>query len=309
MGAEMRRIRSGWTVALILVGWLVPLAAAAVPMTNPPVTSSTHFILGYDPYRISDGNPVVPGSNAPLVPTQNLNLPDIYGNRFIRLDLGTDYSVDNGNNGDLQFFPMYNEEPTDPAFPMTGTFRVTWSGSIDGEPWMDALPEECESPSSAGCDLMRTSTGDDVINEEIKLFFVLWDIRWVAGSPDPINSPSVLGGFDISMINAMDPVNDPISGAMHADDTSSMFLPGTADLQGGMGIKMSADAGDPSSDPTTFTAEWFLSENPFDVHGRPGDRFWVGFDLFVYRVPEPGTSLLLVSGLIGLAAFGRPRRT
>ncbi|MBW2373287.1 MAG: PEP-CTERM sorting domain-containing protein, partial [Deltaproteobacteria bacterium] len=37
------------------------------------------------------------------------------------------------------------------------------------------------------------------------------------------------------------------------------------------------------------------------------DAARVGVSLFVYRVPEPGTSLLLVSGLLGLAAFGRRR--
>ncbi|MBW2236950.1 MAG: PEP-CTERM sorting domain-containing protein, partial [Deltaproteobacteria bacterium] len=55
-----------------------------------------------------------------------------------------------------------------------------------------------------------------------------------------------------------------------------------------------------------------LGEDPKETYKdhpdfKNNDKARAGVSLFVYRVPEPGTGLLLVSGLFGLAAFGRRR--
>jgi hypothetical protein len=271
-------------------------------------------MLGESPYLISDATAVMPGVNAPNVASQPLWLPDMYGNRFIKLD-PDDYTV-------VVTGPEV-EIPGDVSLAnplaLDILFDVTWDGDINDTPWQDALPGFCmpmeygvgaagDIPSNgSGCDLMKND------EEEIKLFFVIWDVRWVEeGNEDFLNSPTLVDGFPKNGVTAMDPVNAPVSSPMHADNTGPMpdmpFVP-VLDADGGMGIKWAADP----DETVSFTAQWLLGEDPFKVYkDHPdfgdNDKARVGFSLFVYRVPEPGTGLLLVSGLIGLAAFGRRRR-
>jgi hypothetical protein len=263
----------------------------------PPREDTENFMLGENPYLLDDGTAVDPGNNAPGLPdamTQSLWLPDIHGNRFIKL-APSDYVATAVLD---EIDPSGSISPTSPL-EAEWDFDITWDGDINGVFWEEALPSFC---AEGECDLMKNA------DEEVKLFFVVWDVRWIEeADPDFLGSPSLLDGFPTGGTTADDPINDPVSDPMHADNSTSLFVP-VLNAEGGVGFKMAADPGETVS----FSADWLLGENPFATYNGTefddNDKARVGYSLFVYRVPEPRTLLLLGSGLVGLAAF-RGRRS
>jgi hypothetical protein len=290
----MRRILSGWSVA-VAVGCLMLLAPASALAVA--LTSAQHFILGRLPYLENsvDGTDVDPGTNAPMNPvgesTQDLSGPF----SWIKLS-GSDFTVTSDYTIPIPGFTMGTEAD---GSPIGIDWSITWKGTIGGAPWQEAILPMCDMYETANCDLMR-------VGEEIKIMFVQTDVRWTERNPADAwlafqNGQSLWGGFDKDSI-----VGDIIAGPLHVDDSNSDFLvkvPGKVEYDNAMGIKYLATA----NQAFLFSETWLLAEDPTDYGSIAGNEFNVGWNAFVYLVPEPGTSLLLVSGLMGLAACGRRR--
>jgi hypothetical protein len=311
MGAEMRRLHGDWGLAVAagLLMLLSPLGAAAVLV---PGMDTQNFILGMNPYLKDavDLTGVNPGVNAPDVPTAQLHTPFTW----IKLD-GGDYDVDNGLGGN-ELIPIQppniilRNATTDDPVSLNSSFNITWNGTIHGADVAngDFAEEYCsEFPGTEDHCLMTTSEG------ELKLMFVIWDVRWtdaddIGDVTAFLDSPSILGGFDKDGFMAMDAADPILAGPLHVDDSVAGFLtdvPGKLEIDNGLGIKFAVDSGE----SFWFTADWLLGQNPADL-GAPLDLFGFnfGYSLFAYYVPEPGSVLLMLSGLIGLAALGGRRR-
>jgi hypothetical protein len=271
---------------------LGPASALAVALTQ-----DQHFILGRLPYLDNsvDGIDVIPGSNAPLNPpgesTQVLSDPLTW----IKLS-GTDFNVTSDYTIPIPGFVDATEAS---GSPIGIDWSITWKGTMGGLPLDEALPPMCSMYEAEVCDLMR-------VGEEIKIMFVQTDVRWTERNPTDAwvafqNGQSLWGGFDKDSI-----VGDIIAGPLHVDDTDSDYLvqvPGKVEYDNAMGIKYLATA----NQAFLFSETWLLAEDPTTYGTIASNEFNVGWNAFVYLVPEPGTSLLLVSGLLGLAACGRRR--
>lgn len=306
----MQRIRSGWSVG-VAAGALMLLGPASALATA--LSSSQHFILGRSPYLNfgADGTAVLPGVNAPNVSQMDLAGPQ----NWIKLDPG-DVTIGDGT-GSPGFegwgpFPSASDimnASTDPVTEIPYGPSITWNGTIHGFNWANGSfgDEYCgDFPETEGNCLMMTGEG------EVKFMVVLWDVRWV---PDPLtseddflNAQSLLGGFDKDQFDSADPIGDPLlGGPFHVDDETAAFLSttllGSTDVVSGVGVKFALDP----SETFTLASVWALAEDPTQ-YGSFADRDLItAVSVFAYFVPEPGTSVLLVSGLLGLAAFGRRR--
>jgi hypothetical protein len=128
---------------------------------------------------------------------------------------------------------------------------------------------------------------------------------------DFVNAPSLDGGFDKDEFGADATSDSPLlAGPFHVDDETGVFLGGTplgaTDIAGGVGLKFALLPGQ----EFVLASEWTLAENPLalGLGGFSDNDMVAAVSVFAYFVPEPGTSVLLVSGLIGLAVLGGPRR-
>jgi hypothetical protein len=290
----MQRIRSGWSVA-VAAGALMLLTSSGASAVLVPGMDLDDFMLGELPYLADDGEAVNPGTNAPGpaqgVTSQPLWLPDLDGNRFIKLD-PQDWEL-------TAKVESFNPGTPDLLTPLElqYDFDVKWNGTV---------PDEL----CGECDLMMDG-------EATKLFFVIWDVLWVKlDAEEPFDDPSLVDGFPI------DGITGPVSPWMHANNSQLLedndgvplppdptfpFLPGL-NIEGAIGTKYAALSGETVS----FNVEYLLGENPFDTYRGTEfddhDHIWAATSLFVYRVPEPTTMALLGSSLLGLAAFGHRRR-
>jgi hypothetical protein len=292
---------------------LGPASASAVALDQ-----FTYFILGQSPYLKNsvDSTPVIPGTVAPA------NAPDVdqifLAPNWIKLDAGDvtigDGTGDSGFQG-WSFNPPTMDQMTNAdtvPVPISYGPSISWNGTIHGLDYADGSfgDEYCgDFPETEGQCLM-------MMGERVKLMAVIWDVRW---TPDPltsiedfVNSPSLNGGFHKDSFGADVTSDSPLlDGPIHVDDEiSGGFLSTTpladTEIAGGVGVKFALLPGQ----EFVLESEWTLAENPLDrgLGGFADNDMIAAVSVFAYYVPEPGMGLLLVSGLIGLAAFGRRRR-
>jgi hypothetical protein len=307
---EQRKPLTSWTVGFAaIVALLLPAAASAVPLSP-----TQHFLLGDSPYlhngsdgevaggHPGDGTEPMPGVNAPDVPI---------------VDMGTWVPMDPGDDVDC------TEEPN-PEDCMPQWMRVM---SAD---WQDTLlltglptpgtPTPAD-PALVGFDLTITlDPGFEVaenamVTEEgrLKLMLVIWDVR--PTDPDDgfiaaLQAPSVLGGFDKDsfsgdltggpvIADATDAVGSiPFPHCYEGDpdpvcDPTPAGAPGSHMVQG-MGIKLALNPGEAAQ----ILADYWAGEDL-------GGDLSLFADLYWYKVPEPGSALMLLMGLAGMAYMGR----
>lgn len=266
-----------------------------------PITDTTHWRLGRSPYLNNDGTAPVPGVNTP--PATPVGLTD---HNFIRVFEGFDLDMN------ISWLPQDGSDPANATVNNPKlydlTFDITWNGNLWGiNPYQDGLLEYdlCDESVSEVCDLMKSGG-------EVKFMFVLWDIRWSEDWETNENLSfweAYLAGDtfewgvrDFASGDAGDPL---LTGDLLVDATGSVWItPDPPDfvLDHGVGMKYTSAP----NETYTIESEFSLGEN---VNAICSDcRPAILWDVFVYQVPEPGTVLLALSGLAGLALAGSRRR-
>ncbi len=304
----------------IKLGAVIAAVLWAGAASANPITPTTHYNLGKSPYLADgvDGTPPVPGVNTPNDPVVGLHLQN-----FFPLIDGVDYTVTPSNTIDDRFLTpqdpgaMLGDASLDDPLLYDGGFTIEWNGTIWGTDYQDALQqfELCDYETSEVCDLMK-------VDGEVKFMFVIWDIRWAREwDPDEGGEGNFWNNFlagDVfehgwSEFESGDPGDPLLTSELLVDDSIAGWVPDIDSgdeqlhIDQGVGVKFAMDINDPFVLNNLFS----LGEDVSDicpVSGSNKCRHAILWDIFVYTVPEPGSVMLALSGLVGLALAGSRRR-
>jgi hypothetical protein len=264
--------------------------------------------------RLPYFDPTIPGTDAPNVTEQSLgattfiklvlNQPTVDGDWSITFPTGSPF--DEVGSVDVKAATEANAQHH------SAQWDISFDGTINNVAWQDYVQDNFPGLCDAGegeltCDLMP------------RLLVTVWRVRWIPKSG--VGAVDVLdGGFDAATF-----AGDYVGGPYLIPDSTSPSLavelcPGSTacnstkgyirDTSGdtGLGFKFSMD---PDAVGTQalgeITGDWYLAEDYTATGSTKNYQFGLGVAAFVYFVPEPGTLLLLASGLLGLAVAGRRR--